>query len=245
MAKNIFDSAGDLFDVDTIRDKFFVDTLNDLFHKVNDPTDYNIIRASGLIRQLLKDSSEQPLVHKVGRKHRFKLKFNVNLEYLIESKYKELQHTLVKYNPLSNAKSTEGVSLDKFLKLKCIYIKDESNDLNLILNIGDIIDILANSHGGVHHGNTENNKIIPKKEIKDFQRFDVLFGSVGIYEANYDSDLFKVAHNCYMVILNALRPLLLLVQFDLKRTKAVGHTVSKTFQVITKIESEQKTNEDN
>ncbi len=121
------------------------------------------------------------------------------------------------------------VNLQNFLGLKCIYLKDDRNDLNFSLTISDIIDLLANSHGGIHHSNSEKNKIKPMSEIKDFHRFDVLFGSVGIYEANYDRELFKVAHNFYMVILNSLCSLMHIVQFDLKKSRPLEHTFMKTY----------------
>jgi hypothetical protein len=57
------------------KDRLFLHTYDDILNKVKRRQEYDIIRASGLLRQLLIDSD--PLIHQVNKKRRLKFKFEV------------------------------------------------------------------------------------------------------------------------------------------------------------------------
>lgn len=232
MAKNIFDKSGSLYTHETLRDKFFVDTVHDLFDKVNNPTDYNIIRASGLVRQLIKEGGGQCLTHKVTRILKHKLQFRVNNQFLLSSDF-ELSESVRKiYNPLSNNKATETLNLGRFLNVTCMILKDKSNEIDLQIRVKDVIDILAHSHGGIHHENPDSNSFLRQTDIKDIQKFKYAFGSIGIYEGNFDSEIYRVALNIYKVILNSLRPIVIKISLKIRTTRPIGHSSSQTFKVV-------------
>jgi len=237
LAKNIFDNAGNLYNYEILRDRFFIDTVKDLFDRVNDPTDYNIIRASGLIRQLIKESAGQPLVHKVTKDLSHKLIFKVNSSLLDTNLLINNEYGILQYNPLQKQNGFEEINLKKFLQRKCIYLKDKINEIELEVSVKDIINLLSHSHGGIHYEETGQISLLKKSSIKDMKRFEVLFGSVGIFEANFDCDVYKVALNIYKVVLNALQAIVIKINRKMHTNKAKG-IVSKS---IVKIEQKKVT----
>ncbi|XYH94858.1 hypothetical protein ACMHYB_44625 [Sorangium sp. So ce1128] len=56
-------------------ERFLLDTLQDIETKLSLNSRYHLIRAAGLLRQLLLDGA--PLVHRVNRKHRLRLRFRI------------------------------------------------------------------------------------------------------------------------------------------------------------------------
>src|SRR5437016_1370246 len=57
--------------------RHFLDVCNDLETKIQSSSEYEILKASGLIRELLLDS--RPLVHQVNARYKLKLRFEIGM----------------------------------------------------------------------------------------------------------------------------------------------------------------------
>lgn len=171
--------------------ELFLETLRDLERYVAEANDYSMLRASGLLRQLLVD--KHALMHQVNRAHMFKLRFPV-----CGRAYREtvLADAPIFYSALGGIHSSgafphqlEEVSLDRFLATQVLKLGDQ------LLTIADLISISANVLGGIHKGDPATEK---EQALAEFSR-SVTAGGRALNAAQLKPII--------LVVLDALRPL--------------------------------------
>ncbi len=169
--------------------RFFLETLLDIDTKVAAGDSYQLIRAAGLLRQVVLDG--EPLVHKANRAHRLKLTFSVlDPDQYPPSIGPEL---LVFWRNLDPSPFPGGqiVSIDlaRLLSSNILwYAKTWAT-------VRDVIKACANAKGGIHFGKPEG----PAQEV--VLQFDrELVGVSG------EPSLMALSGLC-RIILNGVRPL--------------------------------------
>ncbi len=122
----------------------FLMTLVDVSRKINNPSRYELIRLSALIRQLLCDSA--PLIYVINRKYRVRIEFEVAIKTkaILEEAGKPQTSWLTLFP--ASPEEVERVDLERFLKLQTITHRGVTCD------VSDVIDIVAHVFGGVHYG---------------------------------------------------------------------------------------------
>lgn len=135
----------------------FLNTFLDLQEKVSNPGKYNLLKASGLLRQMLIDGT--PVVHIINRELRFPISFPV----VIDNKPIPVAgstYQLTNISPIFNSEDElKQVNLDQFLSTT--VLQDESNSYS----IKDIIKTCANVKGGIHLGKPESEKEFSLEDI--------------------------------------------------------------------------------
>jgi hypothetical protein len=129
-------------------DRFFLETLDDLESRaIWGASEYSLLRASALLRELLID--ERPLVHQVNRKRQLRLRFGVRQAPPRDSK--DLfwlgidPSESVEAAGLAGGKVVE-VGVPQLLGLEMLFLGAST------LTARDLITLGANVQGGVHHG---------------------------------------------------------------------------------------------
>jgi hypothetical protein len=122
-------------------DALFLRTIEDLSKKVNLGDQYDWLRASALVRQLLIDG--HPLVDRVNHDPRLKLAFDVP-----DSSGAVDEHTLVFMagDGLLGVQPRRTVDRDGFLATRLICVKGRW------FTVHEIVDTVAHAVGGVHKG---------------------------------------------------------------------------------------------
>jgi len=153
--KEITENQQDLVNLpnpDKLKDnleRFFIETVIDIIQKLNSGKQYDIIKASGLLRQMLLD--KEPLVFIINRKFKVKLEFEV-VEYRdklpIDDGRTELHARFL--NPNFPGAKTTKTSLKEFLSIKCLEY--ESTEIT----IKEIIKYCSHIKGGIHTGKPED-----------------------------------------------------------------------------------------
>lgn len=127
----------------TEAEQLFLSTLVDLDQKVTLSTKYSLIRAAGLLRQLLKDGT--PLVHVVNRQYRLALNFET-IEFTKEPPGNPEAHwCILDPEPFPGAR-TQTCTLQQFLAAPCLEWNGQR------ASVGDLVSACANAKGGVHLG---------------------------------------------------------------------------------------------
>jgi hypothetical protein len=122
----------------------FVETLGDITRKLASASRYELVRMSALIRQLLCDST--PLARLVNREIKLPLVFEVAIQNGQPIPFAESLQTNLRSLYPDTSEEVVGVDLDRFLKLVAITYKGTD------CTVGDVIDVVAHTLGGVHHG---------------------------------------------------------------------------------------------
>lgn len=129
-------------------DRFFLETLDDLESRaIWGASEYSLLRASALLRELLID--ERPLVHQVNRKRQIRLRFGVRQAPPRDSN--DLfwlgidPSQSVEAAGLTGGTVTE-VGIPQLLGLEMLFLGA------FTLTARDLITLGANVRGGVHHG---------------------------------------------------------------------------------------------
>lgn len=117
-------------------DRLFLETVADLEAKLTNGSEYSLLRASGILRQLLCDD----LIN-VANRFRHKFLFEVCTETLPP---KELEIVLCYHGVKPVGKNREFVVLDAFLGKTAALISHER------ISVRDVIDAVANNRGGIH-----------------------------------------------------------------------------------------------
>jgi hypothetical protein len=134
-------------------EELFIESLADLRDRISEPSRYDNLKASAILRQLLVD--DYPLLHLVNREYHHKTLFITRqLEYVEPLKVIDGQVqpgmiiNIEKIVPLENEleENLEKLSIDQFLRKKCLIYNQ------YVYNVIDIIKINANIQGGVHAG---------------------------------------------------------------------------------------------
>lgn len=125
-------------------DWLFIETLADISRKVNSNSRYDLVRLSALLRQLLCDSV--PLVRSVNRRYKLDIQFEVAIREPRAIPYPdELWLNARPVYPVNHDEATPVV-LDRFLKMVVLTYRGVG------CTVGNVIDVVANAFGGVHHG---------------------------------------------------------------------------------------------
>lgn len=123
-------------------EQLFIATLVDLQQKFEKGDHYSLLKASGLVRQLLLDGN--PLLHQVNRLHHLKLKFQI-------IQYEDPPFSPETYIPsLSPSSGSDGtilqLDLSAFIKTECMKV------MGRVITIHQLIDVYAHNMGGIHSG---------------------------------------------------------------------------------------------
>lgn len=188
--------------------KFFLDVLDDLRLKCNSKSNYNYVKAAGLLRQLLLD--EIPLIALINKDYKEKLVFEVVKSYPsgpLNSLGSDglVYETLIEVrfvNP-SASQNTDKLNRDEFLKhVIFTYLGQD-------VTVKDILKLNANKKGGVHLDNR------PKQSMEEV---NVEFANSTV---NYTGDITGGAHAVHdigKITLKALEKLEGRVKADLGMT---------------------------
>lgn len=123
-------------------EELFIDTLRDLEGSCTRRDAYEVLRASGLLRQLLMDSPS--LTDLVNRTYKLKLRFTVAEPAplpLVDGILFRFKNPDVSSFP--NAKTVQ-VPVKDFLAFECLYFKGNA------WQVKDVIRVCAHVKGGVH-----------------------------------------------------------------------------------------------
>jgi hypothetical protein len=164
----------------------FLGTVADIDRKVLDGSDYNLLRAAGLLRQLFLDPT--PLVHVVNCTYRQKIKFET-VDYRLQPPLPPQAHMRNLDSSLFPGAKTVKNDLKDFLKAPCFKIDTTT------ATVRDLIRACAHVKGGVHFGKAKTSE---DKVVLDWDRMVRLFGK--------QPSLRAVAGVC-RVALRGLKPL--------------------------------------
>jgi hypothetical protein len=124
-------------------EQLFVSTVIDIDRKAVAGDHYSLIRASGLLRQLLLDDT--PLVQTVNRIHRLRLQFRT-IDFTLPPPIEPEAHWMVlDPSPFPGARTIACTCL-QFLAAPCLKWKHK------VARVKDLIRACANAKGGVHLG---------------------------------------------------------------------------------------------
>lgn len=168
----------------TDEEHLFLSTLADIDRKVMSGDRYSLIRAAGLLRQLLLDS----LVHVINRKYRIPIKFST-LDFSKPPPIKPEIHWQTLDPSQFPEAPTVTCSLDHFLSAPCLQWK------SAIATVKDLIKACANAKGGIHLGEART------EEEQVLLDWDKVFSMAG-----KEPSLRALAGVC-RVVLVGLRPL--------------------------------------
>jgi len=147
-------------------EEVFLNAYLDLQKKVNNPSKYDLLKASGLIRQMIIDGS--PVVHIVNREYRLPIKFPVVIDNQ-PVKVPGASHQIRNISPVfSSNEELKTLKLDDFLST--IILKDNSHNFS----VKDIVKICANVKGGIHLGKPESGKEVAISDIDNQFSFDFI-----------------------------------------------------------------------
>lgn len=130
----------------SVEEKFFLATIVDVDSKILSGTPYELIRAAGLLRQLLLDGS--PLVTVVNRKHKVRLTFHASTDKSVPPKIST--SLMMWFSPdvgIGLPTAPEPIVLHRFLS-QPILMRDEK----CLATIHDLIDMCSHVKGGIHLG---------------------------------------------------------------------------------------------
>ena len=190
--------------------RFFLDVLEDLRTKCNSKSNYNYVKAAGLLRQLLAD--EIPLVTIINREYKEKLIFEV-VKAIPSAPKKSLGSDGLVYesfftvrfiNPSSNQDNIDKLNFPDFLK-HVIFTYGEQD-----VTVLEILRLNANKKGGVHFDER------PKESLKD------LYVDMANSTVNYTGDITGGAHAVHeigKITLKALERLEERIKADLGENK--------------------------
>lgn len=164
----------------------FLATAIDIDQKVIEGSRYSLIRAAGLLRQLLLDSS--PLVHVVNRKYKLKITFETS-DFNQQPPIKpSIHHINLDVSAFPGAKTIQ-VNLNHLLKAP--VFENES----VTASVHDLILACANAMGGIHLGKTRTSE---EKLILDWDQIFRVLGD--------EPSLRTIAGVC-RVVLRGIKPL--------------------------------------
>lgn len=136
--------------------RFFLDVLADLRVKCDSKSNYNYVKAAGLLRQLLLD--DPPLMDLINKEYKDKIVFGVRKQYpspLNQHVGKDgVTYTTIIavsfLNPGADKKYVDYLKRDKFLKHRIFNFG--GRDITVL----EILKLNANKKGGIHLDNKPN-----------------------------------------------------------------------------------------
>lgn len=148
--------------------ELFVRTIEDLHRSINSNDEYEVLRASALIRQLFFDGSKS-LVDKVNRQHKHKFEFEViehtppNISGLNFNIWAVIDGIDPRVTPLHLPRVKKN--RDSFFGMTVAIIDGHE------YSIKDLVRFVANVMGGVHLGHIENEKHANLDRLKELYIF--------------------------------------------------------------------------
>jgi len=120
-------------------EKLLLETAKDLLNDVTKPTEYSLVKASGLLRLLLLD--DYPLIDRANRHHRLRIRFAVgSLQPFSASRGGFIMRGFGPKSPGQFVQATRH----QFLGCNCLALSGE------VFSVADIIKTTAHKRGGVH-----------------------------------------------------------------------------------------------
>lgn len=177
-----------------LNESIFLHIINDIEEISESANTYKILKASGLIRQLLIDNN--CLVDQINREHKEKILFRVQQKPELLNDTANDDGTVRKswfgitlIFPGIDSRNTELLNKDNFFKYKLLNFGEHE------FSVLEVIKICANKYGGVH-----------SEDIKDEREklLDNLNSSFTLL--NFDCVIYAM-HGIMMVCYNALLPL--------------------------------------
>lgn len=148
-------------------EQFLLDTVKDIEAKLSTDRTYDLIRATGLLRQLLIDAN--PLVHLVNRERKLRMRFTVIPFDDQMPLFEDLAFYWHGLDPSFAPKvATVELDIDAFLKMR--VLKTDS----ITASVKDLIKTFANAKGGVHYGEADS---AAQETILDWDGKLLAFGS--------------------------------------------------------------------
>lgn len=129
-------------------EQLFLNTLMDIENKTFSDNEYDLIRASGLLRQMFIDKNS--LFQVINRTYKTNISFQVINNQ--EPPIKPDTHIASLDPSKSQNIKTKNIPLNKFLQTKC------STHDNITVTVKDVIRACANIKGGIHLGQPKDNK---------------------------------------------------------------------------------------
>ena len=136
-------------------DELFIRRLDDLHLSINSGDEYEVLDASGIIRQLFLD--DHPLVDQVNKNHRQKLQFRVNQPIFPDIPgipAPDIWCEIGSIDPRRFPQLGESSVLNRNPFLGLLIGRVQGHDYS----VKDIISFVANVAGGVHAGSPKNAK---------------------------------------------------------------------------------------
>lgn len=126
-------------------ERLFLERCDQIAHRVHSPREIDLLDLASGLRQLLLDGP--PLIHKVNRTHRLKLRFRVGNFTLQPDKFTTVLALEDGLDPdtARPGKPVSEVDLDGLLAHKVIIMRQASH------SVAHVIRFAANVAGGVHH----------------------------------------------------------------------------------------------
>lgn len=127
--------------------QLFFATLDDLKVRITPGTEYNLVRASGLLRQLYLDQT--PLINLVNRQTKLKLSFEIKKW---PDSIPQIGKLEVQSPEPDDQMPRKAVDFKTFLSTKTLFYHEH------VYTVKDIIKAVSNVQGGVHKGVPKNDK---------------------------------------------------------------------------------------
>lgn len=168
-------------------EELYLETIADLEKKLADGSPYAVIRAAGLLRQLLLDGG-QSLVDKVNRTHRLKIGFAVQRPFFLPVANFQVWNPSARPVPGLPYMGKPPLQLDRDQFLGHQFAAGQG----VAFSVRDMIVFCANVAGGVHHGaaKTPKEQLLAEmhQETAPEQAVSgLIFGVAGIVEVVVDS----------------------------------------------------------
>ncbi len=187
----------------TDHENLLLNTIEDLRDKLKKGDEYSLLRASGLIRQLILD--ENPLVHIVNKKYKLKILYEVRErnrkvppKFVVDGVELQSVISVTFAKPGKNEEQyVEYLKLDDFLKYDII------NFANQNFTVQDIIKLCAHIYGGVHAGKIKE----PKDFFLDWANKTISYADGVQCGVSSIKDIVEI-------IINALEPLVGEIQME-------------------------------
>jgi hypothetical protein len=173
-------------------DELFIRSLDDLHLSINSGDEYEVLRASGIIRQLFLD--DHPLVNQVNRNYKLKLQFSViqpSIPAIDGIPEPDVWCAVDSIDPRRSPQLSPSTDLNRDLFLGLLIGRVEGEDYS----VKDIIRFAANVAGGIHSGSPKSAKDEALGKIKKLYIFSEL------------SVLLQHLRSIGRIILETLRPL--------------------------------------
>lgn len=178
----------------TSKENFFLNTIDELKERLSKLTEYDILKASGLLRQLLIDGYS--LVDQINKIYRVKIQYCVQksfefpeLNSLPDGSEPKVLYGMNFILPIEGSSNIELLNLSDFLKYEVLQYQSEN------FTVLDVIKICANKYGGIH---VEDVKKSREKSL------DVLHN---YFSLNKSSSILHSMYNISIICVNSLQPL--------------------------------------